>query len=243
MSTATQSGEYLQRVFEMISFTKLLAVLILAVSLTACSVAPSATPEHSPTAAPPSRAPITRTSPLLEVMPLAAGTSWAYTMGRSDLCLSKSTNLVVDGMITETVTSAWQHGDALVFEVRSDADVFDVKLQKTNYYVLLDDRLYYVLKSPARVLDSQGVGCDDVQVLKWPLQVGDTFGYWTVAAEEVPLVDAELPEKCYRLEKRTSTSAHDAWFCPGMGFVQYRDQGFVAPVSDETRQLAAFAKP
>jgi hypothetical protein len=159
------------------------------------------------------------------------------------LCLSKSTNLVVDGVITETVTGAWQQGDALVFEVRSDADVFDVQLQKTNYFVLLNERLYYVLNSPARVLNANGEGCDDAQVLKWPLQVGDTFGDWKVAAEEMPMVDADLPETCYRLEKRTNTSAHDAWFCPGMGFVQYRDQAFVAPVSDETRQLAVFVKP
>jgi hypothetical protein len=227
----------------MISFAKWPALLALSCLLSACA-APAVTPTPAPAATPqPARSPITRTSPLLDVMPLAAGTSWTYTLSRSDLCLSKSTNLVVDGVITETVTGAWQHGEALVFEVRSDADVFDVKMQKTNYYVLLNDRLYYVMKSPARVLDSQGAGCDDVQVLKWPLQVGDTFGDWTVAAEALPALNATLPQTCYRLEKRTSTSAHDAWFCPGMGFVQYRDQGFVSPVSDETRQLAAFAKP
>lgn len=212
--------------------------------LAACSAAPATPPAPSPTATPqPVRAPITKTSAVLEAMPLVAGMSRTYTMGRSDLCLSKSTNLVVDGVITETVTGAWQQDEAIVFEVRSDSHVFDVKLQQNNYYVILNDRLYYVLNSPARVIDSQGEGCDSMQVLKWPLQVGDRFGDWKVAAEEMPMVDADLPETCYRLEKRSNTSAHDAWFCPGFGFVQYRDQGFVAPISDEMRQLVAFTRP
>ena len=217
---------------------------VLSLVLAACSAPPSAaTPAPTAVAVQQPRAPITQSSPLLEVMPLSAGATWTYTMGRSDLCLSKSTNLVVDGVITETVTDAWQENEAIVYEVRSDSHVFDVQLQKHNYYVILGDRLYYVLNSPARVIDTNGEGCDSMQILKWPLQVGDKIGDWTVADEELPVVDTELPETCYRLEKRTTTEAHDAWFCPGMGFVQYRDQGFVAPISDEMRLLATFTKP
>lgn len=229
---------------QMKSIARLRCVLVTGVLLVGCNAAPAPTPLPSATSQPTTaRAPITKDSPLLSVMPLSVGTTWSYTLGRSDLCLSKSTNLVVDGVMTETVESAWQQDDAIVIEVHSDSHVFDIRLQKLNYYVIVNDRLYYVLNSPARVLQSNGEGCDDALVLKWPLQVGDTFGDWTVAAEEMPEVGAVLPDTCYLLVKRSNTSAHDAWFCPGVGFVQYRDQGFVAPVSDEMRQLVEFTHP
>lgn len=219
-----------------------------ALLFTACASAPATVPS-SPIVEP-THLPITTQHPLLDVFPLGVGTTRVYQVGRSDECIGKSTTKSVGGRITETVTSAWQLDGALVFKLALDTSMYGVQQQLTHYYVLMDNKLYRTTAAPEQIVSTRGAGCEDRQVLAWPLEVDGTFGdqtdsakVWRVAGQESLGLDVGLANGCFRMEQRGFNTTHDVWFCPQLGFAQYRDQAFVAPISDEMRQLISIQTP
>lgn len=174
---------------------------------------------------------VTATPAILDVYPLAVGTTWVYSVTLDENVIGHWT-----GPVTETVTSVEQQGQGLIFRAELDTQhpLLVQPRERVRYYVALDDRLYRLAsqQSLSAVIAHDGEGNEAAQIMTWPLEIGQRWGepemmargdsgyVWQVMAQEPVTTPAGTFEDCYRVRYVANTGYEQRWFCPGTGIVR-----------------------
>ncbi len=193
--------------------------------------------------------PVTAMPAILDVYPLAVGTTWVYSVTLDENVIGHWT-----GPVTETVTSVEQQGEGLIFRAELDTEhpLLVQPRERRRCYVALDDRLYRLAgqQNSSAVITHDGEGNESAQILTWPLEIGQQWGepemlargdsgyVWQVMAQEPVTTPAGTFEDCYRLKYVANTGYEQRWFCPGVGIVRqhYHHNG---SLWDETWEMQA----
>lgn len=238
----------------MVGLRQVLVPLFTAVALAACAV-PHAAPS-TVTSEPPSELDpvelgwrkLTEPVPWQDVLPLATGTAWTYQIERADECKARGVKKEIEGVVTETVTGAWEAtSGAYVFEVRAESQIYRQVITRTYYLVLIEDTLYQSIGSPLSVLQASGRGFEASALIRRSMEVGDTLGThataWRVMAREPVVWAGGEAQDCLRLQQQTSREIRTAWFCPGVGFVKRHTIHIGESVNEQWQTLVAMRVP
>lgn len=224
-------------------------LLLPAVMLTACAGAqPAAPAATAPPVATVARQPITVHSPLSKAFGLTVGAQWVYETNRSDECVGRGVSKTARGAITETVTSAWQPGDAQVFELRVESCLLGRRLETTEYAVVIGDRLYRAPGSPETLIEQDGRGYEAMLLAVWPLTEGQTFGSgnkgaWRVLDRAPVDWAGGRAETCAHVQRRSTNNEEEVWLCEGLGVVKHTIRQFGQRINEEQKSLIARAGP
>jgi hypothetical protein len=238
----------------------ILAVLFVLASLAAaCQSLPTETPPEpaeivatasptpEPTVTPP---PTSRPQPslsatlrtgepsVLELVPLALGASWTYSVTLDTSGDEESAPLHWTGVLTETITdvqrvlNTWLYRSEMTGQLPLDSPPHE----PVQFYVPLGGRLYQLSESldPLELIETGGQGFEGERIVTWPLAVGQTWTdpnlaadggppyTWLVEAEEEVRTAAGVFTVCYRIVFRGQTDDSTSWYCPGVGLTRYR---------------------
>lgn len=221
-------------------------ILLTAIAtVSACAGAQPATPAATtPPVVMATHQPITVQSPLTRAFGLAIGAQWVYQTDRSDACVGRGVSKTARGAITETITSAWQLGEAQVFELRVESCLLGKRLETTEYYVILNEQLYRIAGQPETFVQGNARGCEAMLLAKWPATTSQTFGgggkgAWRVV-DQSPLDWAGgRAETCAHLQRRSTNSEEEIWLCEGLGVVRQKIQEFGQRINQEEKTLTA----
>ncbi len=188
------------------------------------------------------RQPITVASLPAKAFGLAVGAQWAYETNRNDECVGRGVSKTARGAITETVTSAWQMDEAQVFELHVESCLLGERLERTEYYVALDDRLYRAASRPETLIETNGRGYEAMLLATWPVTVGQTFGggktgAWRVLDQNPVDWGAGQADACAHLQRRSTNTEEEIWFCSGVGIVRHIIRQFGQRINEEQKTL------
>ena len=215
--------------------------LMVALLTSACGPVPAirtVAPTLTPTGPLPVQQPVmTPTLPrptILDVFPLAVGTTWVYSVTLDTILKDQAIHWT--GVVTETITEASQQGNGWIFRAETQGHPLQEEQpsERVQYYVALGNRLYRLLSGALSisVIEKNGQEYEWNQILTWPLEVGQQWGtpeflargdgwyVWRAEARETIETLAGVFADCYHLALWTNPDHIWAWFCPGVGLVR-----------------------